>query len=243
MLVRVMPIRFTTVCSFEFRIYRCLVKEGETHVLLLLLSRSRGGRRRSRRGRSAAAAAAAATAAAVLAGVGNGVFDEIGLLEADIGRDCDLEAVLEGIEHHVRHGAGGRVANHKAQRRNALRDGHKSLLDVLVIDVKDGRIDETLTIEDAHDLEAVRERLHAELAKKHSLGRTNLGTGRGKLNLRDNLDGTLGDLSGNTESLEETSLGRLEAGRTRLKNDVALRHSAGLGRSSDLKSTRVRSLS
>jgi hypothetical protein len=175
-----------------------------------------------------------------LRGILDDVLDLFRLLEIDLGRNRHRCEILEAVDNHVRNSALSRVANLQADSADAVGRLQEQGDNIVIRNLEDGRVKDGALRENLDHLKTELERLHAELREKNGLRAANLLAGCAQLNLGDDLNGALNDLSRYTEGLEEVGLGRLEASRTRRNLDILRGDSSSFSSSHDLQRSRVK---
>lgn len=156
------------------------------------------------------------------------------LLELVVGGDRDGKDVLVGVDERVGDRGNGGDANSERDGGDGL-DARRELVDEgLLLDVKDrGREDGTVVV-NLNNSHTVGERRDVEHVKKGGLRRSDLGAGSNDLNVVDDLNGTTGNLGGDTEGLEERGLSGLHTGVAGGDVDVGGGNGTGTSGGSDL---------
>merc|ERR1719322_483490 len=106
--------------------------------------------------------------------------------------------------------------------------------EVSVGDVQDGRVEDGARVVDVPDDEPVGERGDVEHVEERGLRHADLVALLDQVDVLDDLDGSLLDLGGDVEGLEEGGLLRAEAGVLGRDDDVEGREGAGPGGGLDL---------
>lgn len=114
----------------------------------------------------------------------------------------------------------GGVVEGKRQACNLLDTQSESLDQGVLGHVKDARIESLSVVVDLGDGHTVSEWRDVEHVQQCSLGRSDSSTTSNDLDVRNNLNGTSGNLGWDTESLEEGGLSGLHTGVAGLDNDV-----------------------
>merc|ERR1719412_1464311 len=196
---------------------KCLTEEVETHVVIRLLFRllHLGGRGEGR-------------------GVGQVGLQLLGSLEGDFGDGCEAHQVLEAVDHRVRGGGHGGVADLQAHSSHVGDTLHEGSLEVIVSDVEDLGVEDGAVVVDVLDHQAVRGGGDVQHVQEGGLGHADLVANGDQGHVGDNLDGTPGDLGGDGQGLEERGLLGAEAGVLGRDGDVYGGNGAGPGGSLDL---------
>mmetsp|Transcript_43087 Transcript_43087/g.109033 ORF Transcript_43087/g.109033 Transcript_43087/m.109033 type:complete len:247 (-) Transcript_43087:361-1101(-) len=179
-----------------------LVKQVKVHVLLLLFL----GLRLGRGSCSTATATCRGRGGSKGLRVGEVVLDLLGEREGVVDLQGDGQHVLVAVDDGVRNGGEGGVANGQAHRGQVAHAGSKLVGEVLLSDVEHlGRVDRAV-LKDLHDDQAIREGLDAELGEQGGLRGAHALALCDDRHIAGDLDGTLGNLGGDVERLEEGRL-------------------------------------
>ncbi|KAI3488229.1 hypothetical protein L1887_47768 [Cichorium endivia] len=196
-----------------------LVEETEAHVvvglLLLLLLLLGGGGGGARVGSGSDGGSGGESL-----GVGEVLLGLLGALELEVGGERDGDEVLVAVDERVHDRGDGGVVERERDAGDLLDTQHKAVHQLVLGDVEDARLEALALVVDLHDRHTVREGRDVEHVEQRSLRGADTVAGIDDLDVRDDLDGTTGDLGGDTEGLEERGLTGLHTGVTGLDEDV-----------------------
>merc|ERR1719166_765143 len=205
-----------------------LVKETESHVVVLFFGLLGGGRssggsrsRISRGGRRRGGGKSARICQIRL--------DRLGLLEGDLGDGRNGQQVLHAVDDGMWHGGHGGVADLQADGGHVGHALHEGGLDVVVADVQDLGVEHGAVVIHLLENETIAEGGNLEHVQEGSLGHTHPVTSCDQGHIRDDLNGTLGNLGGDAQGLEEGGLLGTHAGVLGGHHHVQGGQGAGLG--------------
>merc|ERR1719251_157078 len=210
-------------CSIEESF---LVEETEAHVIVLLLFfllnlGGSGGRSSSSGG--------GGRGSSELAGVSQELLEHLSLLEGDLGDGGDGQEVLHTVGNAVRSRSHCRISNGETHGSDIGNSGHELVLNVLVSDVQDGRIEHGSLVVHLLDDQTIAEGEGLQETEEGGLGGADLVTSADDRDVIDNLNCTLGNLGGDLQSLEEAGLLRTHAGVLGGDGDIHRGNSSSLG--------------
>merc|ERR1719209_1646224 len=181
---------------------RPLIEEAKAHVVVLLffgllllrsLFRLGGSSCRSRGGGNSGK----------LAGVSQELLQRLRLLEGDVGGCGNGKEVLHAVDDGVRHGGDGRVADGERNSGNVGHTGHEPGPEVVVGNVQDLGVKDATAVVDLQHNQTVAEGADLQHVEESRLGHSDLVAGLDEVDIIDDLDGSLGNLGGDGERLEE----------------------------------------
>merc|ERR1719504_149782 len=140
------------------------------------------------------------------AGIGQEGLDGLGLLEGDLSGRGDGEQVLHAVDNAVRHRGHVGVVDGQGHGSNISHSRGKLGEQVSVSDVKDFGVEDAAAVVHLGDDQTVAEGADLEHVQEGSLRHADPVTSPDDVDVLDDLDGTLGNLGWDSQSLEEASL-------------------------------------
>merc|ERR1740116_475484 len=207
-----------------------LVEEAKAHVVILLLAlllRRRGGLSCSG---SRSSSSGSWSSCGKGAGVGQESLDGLSLLEGDLGGRGNGQQVLHAVDDAVRHRCHVGIVDGQGQSSNVSHTRGELGKQVSVGDVQDFRVKHTAAVVHLGDDQTVAEGADLEHVQEGSLGHADPIAGPDDVHVLDNLNGSLGNLSWDSQSLEEAGLLRTHTTVLGGHHDVNGGESASLGR-------------
>jgi hypothetical protein len=210
-----------------------LVEETEAHVIillllrlsLLLLSGSVGGGSRSRAGSRGSGG--------VRIGVGDAVLELVDGLPLVLGLDGNSDGVLVGVDKAVHDRGKSGVVGSQGDAGDGVDGRGEGLEELGLLDVKHIAGEGLTLVVDLRNSHTVGERRDVKQVKEGGLGGSDLGAGLNELEVGGDLNGTTGNLGGDTKSLEERGLAGLHTSVSGGDVDIEGSDSTGTGRGSD----------
>ena len=210
-----------------------LVEETEAHVIillllglsLLLLSGSVGGGGRG--------GASGRGGSGVSVGVGDAVLELVDGLPLVLDLDGNSDGVLVGVDKAVHDGGKSRVVGSQGDAGDGVDGRGEGLEELRLLDVKNIAGKGLTVVVDLSNSHTVGERRDVKQVKEGGLGGTDLGAGLNELEVGGDLNGTTGNLGGDTKSLEERGLTGLHTGVASGDVDITGGDGTGTGRGSD----------
>lgn len=154
-------------------------------------------------------------------------------LESEVGSKGNCEQVLVCVDDRVHDTDDGWVLGCERDAGNVSYGRHELSEKDVLGDVEDLWAKDLAVVVDGDNLHPVGEWRDVQHVEQGSLGSTDLGSLGNDLDLRDNLDGTSGNLGWNTESLEERGLRWVHSGVSGLDEDIERGESTCTGWGSD----------
>ena len=178
-----------------------LIEETETHVIvfILLFLFNLGGCGGSSIGGSGSNRGSGGE----LAGVGQELLELLGLLEGDLRDGGHGQEVLHAVGDAVRSAGHGWVSNLETDGGNVPDSAHEHVLDVVIGDVKDLGAEDGARVIDLLDDKTVCEGRNLQHVKKGGLGGSDLVFLLDDVHILDDLNGTLGNLGWDGQSLQK----------------------------------------
>merc|ERR1719251_305405 len=197
-----------------------LVEETEAHVIVLLLFflLNLGGS-----GGRSSSGGSGGRGSCELAGVSQELLEHLSLLEGDLGDGGDGQEVLHAVGNAVRSRSHSGVSNGETHGSDIGDSGHE-----LVLDVQDGGVKHGSLVVHLLDNQTVAEREDLQETEEGGLGGADLVTSGDDGHIVDDLNGTLGNLGGDLQSLEEAGLLGTHAGVLGGDGDIHGGNSSGL---------------
>lgn len=212
---------------------RGLVEETHTHVTIGLLLGLLGSSLSGGTGRRGSSSGSRSSSSVSLR-VSNAVLDRLRALEGVLGGNGKSKNVLVVVDDGVGDSGESGVADGQRDGGNGLKSREEVANKLVISNVEDGRSKDLTLVVDALNGNTVSEGRDVKHVKKGSLGGTNLLTSSNNLDVVGDLNGTTGNLGGNTKSLEERGLTRLHTGVTGRDPNVLRSNGTSTGRSGNL---------
>ena len=226
------PVQVNLIHGIRIPSRRRLVEETEAHVLiglLLLLSGSSGGGGLTAGGGGGSDRGSRG----VRIGVSDAVLELINLGPAVVGADGSSEDLLVSVDEGVHNGGKGGVVGGQGDSSDGGDGLGEGAQELLIGDVKNIGAEALTVLVDLGDGHTVGERRDVQQVKEGSLGGTDLVASLNELEVGDNLNGTTGNLGGDTESLEEGGLTGFHTSVTTGDPDIIGGDGTGTSGSSD----------
>ena len=131
-------------------------------------------------------------------------------------------------------GDDGGVVKSQGDSSNGGDTREETVQELRVGDIQNVGGEDVAVVEDLDNGHSVGERRDVQHVEQSSLGRTDTGTGSDDLNVRDDFNGTTGNLGGDTQSLEEGGLSGFHTSVTGRNGDILGGEGTSTGRSSNL---------
>jgi hypothetical protein len=210
-----------------------LVEETEAHVIillllglsLLLLGRSVGSGSRS--------GASGRGGSGVRIRVGDAVLELVDGLPLVLGLDGNSDGLLVRVDQGVHDGGKSRVVGSQGDAGDGGDGRGESLKKLRLLDVKNIAGKGLTVVVDLSNSHTVGERRDVKQVKEGGLGGSDLGASLNELEVGGDLNGTTGNLGGDTKSLEERGLAGLHAGVSGGDVDITRGDGTGTGRGGD----------
>ncbi|CAO0795535.1 unnamed protein product [Mucor circinelloides] len=206
-----------------------LIKETETHIIILFLRLLSGGfSSRGRRGLSSNGGSNSESFR-----VGNEFLDLLRTGEGIIGSNRDSQQVLVTVDDRVRNGSQSRITNSERDGGN-LTDSSQQVGNQLgFFNIENIGREERSSIVNLDNTHTISEGRDVQHVQENSFGRTDLGARLDKLDIRDNFNGTTSNLGGDTESLEERGLSWFHTSVTTGNDNISRSNGTSTSRSSN----------
>mmetsp|Transcript_20166 Transcript_20166/g.52460 ORF Transcript_20166/g.52460 Transcript_20166/m.52460 type:complete len:366 (-) Transcript_20166:205-1302(-) len=166
--------------------------------------------------------------------VGQDILNLLGQREGVVGGQGQTQHVLVAVDDGVGDGGQGGAVGGQGQGSHVGDTGRHRLEHVLVGDVQHGGVVQGVVLKHLLDLQAILEGLDAQLGQQGGLGGTHALALLHQLHVVHHLNGTLGNLGGNTQGLEEGGLGGIHTGGPSRHVHVAGSNQVHAGRGADL---------
>lgn len=155
-------------------------------------------------------------------------------LKLVVGSERDVEDVLVRVDKRVHDGGNGGDTSGQRDGGNGLDTRNELVNKGLLLNIEDGRGEDGTVVVDLDDSHTVGEGRDVEHVQQCSLRGADLATGGNDLNVRDDFNGTTGNLGGDTKGLEERGLSGLHTSVTGRNVDVVGGKGTGTGGGGDL---------
>merc|ERR550534_1232405 len=215
--------KLTKLRQSSYRRHR-LIEEAKAHVIILLLALLlwwRGGSSCSSRGSSSGSWSSCGKGT----GVSQESLDGLSLLEGDLSGRSNGQQVLHAVNDAVRHRCHVGVVDGQGQSSNISHSRGKLGKQVGVGDVRDFRVKHTAAVVHLGDDQTIAEGADLEHVQEGSLRHAN------PVASLDDVHGSLGNLSWDSQSLEEAGLLGTHTSVLGGHHDINWGESASLGRS------------
>merc|ERR1719210_1225161 len=175
-----------------------LVKQTESHVIVLLFRLGLLG------GSSGCSISSCRSSGnGELAGVSQELLQLLSLLEGDLGDGSHGQEVLHTVGNGVRSAGHGWVSNLQTHSSNIGNSCHEHVLDVVISDVQDGGVEDGALVIHLLDEQTIGEGGDLQHVQQSCLGSSDLVTNSDDGHILNDLNGTLGNLGWDLQSLEE----------------------------------------
>ena len=221
-----------SVCLVEVQRTR-LVEETEAHVIVLLLLRLGLLLLSGSVGSGGRSGASSRGGGSVGIGVGDAVLELVDGLPLVLGLESDRDNVLIRVDKAVHDRRESRVVGSQGDAGNGVDGRGEGLEELGLLDVKHIAGEGLTVVVDLLNSHTVGERRDVEQVKEGGLGGSDLGAGLNELEVGGDLNGTTGNLGGDTKSLEERGLAGLHASVSGGDVDITGGDGTGTGRGGD----------
>lgn len=171
--------------------------------------------------------------AGILVGVGNAILQLLNTFPLVISLHGYGQNLLVGVDNRVHDGWKGGEVDSEGDGSNSRDSSGESFKQLGFLNVKDIWGEDLTLVVNLRDAHAVCEGGDVQHVEQGSFGGSDLAASLDKLQVLCDLNGTTGNLGGNTEGLEEGSLAGFHASVTGGDVDIVGGDGAGTGRSSD----------
>jgi len=166
--------------------------------------------------------------------VGNAILELINLGPAEVGGDGDGQDLLVAVHNGVYDRWKGREVGGQRDSSNGRDGAGEGLEQLRLLDIENTGWEGVSVIVDLRDTHTVGEGGDVQHVEKGSLGSSDLGASLDELQIGGNFDGTTGNLSWDTEGLEERGLSWFHTSVSGWDENIIRGYGTSTSRSSDL---------